>query len=357
MNGAPTPLFSPKPQTTAPVEDPVSSALGSAFSFVLVGIVILALGWLASGTRLVEPGHQAVVRRFGAVDRVAQAGLLLALPRPFEMVEIIPAPERQLMLDLGQLDVPERTPGKLIPTAIGGDPRTQGGYALTADAGVVHLRGTLVYTVEDPAAFAMQGPTVVPALRRLFQASVVMACAGRPLDGVLVASPDGSDAQRSEAEAVSRERLRADVLRLLNARLHALADHGPAIGVVAHRVDLAAFLPEAARPSFDAVVAAESTAARDIAEARTEATRLDQESQAQANALLSQAKAKAGEQLATARVATDRIRAVMGERDPGQRQLLLTRLYRERLDAVLSRAGATTLVSGDTQTRLLVPGR
>jgi regulator of protease activity HflC (stomatin/prohibitin superfamily) len=349
-------LFQQPVANEPPPSDPVGGAVGSAFRFLLIATVVLTLGWLASGTRLVQPGDQAVVRRFGAIDRVAPPGLLLAWPAPLETVELVPGPGRQLKLESNALDLLARGGANPLPMALDPDPRIDGGYALSGDAGAVHLRGTLVYTVDDPRAYATQGAALEPALRRAFQSALIAVSAARSLDHILVASPTLDDAQRTEAEAAGRERLRLDLLRHLNDRLAALRAAGRPLGIAPGRVDLAAYLLEAARPAFDAVITAEGEAAKQIAEARTAAEKSAQEAKAAAQSIVTLAQGAAAEQVAAAGVATDRVRAVMGEADPVQRQVLLTRLYRERLDAVIGRAGTTTLIGGD-DARIAAPGR
>lgn len=47
-----------------------------------------------SNVRQIDPQNRAVVLRLGALDRIQNAGLLLAWPRPFEQVVIVPAADR-----------------------------------------------------------------------------------------------------------------------------------------------------------------------------------------------------------------------------------------------------------------------
>lgn len=333
-------------------------AVRSAMRFLLAVSAVLALAWLASGLRQVEPGTQAVVLRLGAIDRVAQAGLLLAWPRPFEEVVVLPARERQHTLEVSRLDLREgereATPPGVKPPPF--DPRKDGGYVLTGDAGVAHLRASVTWQVSDARAFLLARERMPAALERATAASVIHACAGRGLDGVMVAGLAGDGSGRDERLAASRERLRGDVLALLNQRLGALA-----LGIEAGRVDLVASLPARARPAFDAVVAAEAAAARDVAEARTAATRAEQEAENERGRILSAAQAKAQEVVAAARVATDRVAALVDERDPERRTQLLRRLHRERLEAILkahATAGGTVMaVDGREPVKLYLPGR
>ena len=345
------------PRPAAPPSSPLDAAVRSAVGFMLAVALVLAAAWLASGIRQVEPGSQAVVLRFGAIDRTAQAGLVLAWPRPFEEVAVLPARERQHTLDVQRLDLRLRGPDDQ-PAGPGAafDPHRDGGYVLTGDAGVAHLRATVTWQVSDPRAYLLSRERVIPALERATASAAIHACAARGLDGVMVAGLAGEAAGRDERLAASRERLRGDVLALLNRRLAAMG-----LGVEAGRVDLVAALPARARPSFEAVVEAEAAAARDIAEARTAATRAAQEAASEAERIRSVALARAQETVAMARVATDRIAALAAERDPSRRAQLIQRLHRERLESVLralaAAGGTLTAVDGREPVRAWVGGR
>ncbi len=332
-------------------ESSLSATLRTTFRFLYVVVAVLCVVWLGSGIRPVEPGMQAVVFRSGAIDRTQGAGLVLAWPRPFEDIVLVPGPERQLSLDVTRLDLLGRDSGT-IPSGPGIDPRKDGGFILTGDSGVVHLRGTVTYGVSDARAYVLNRDRATVALERAFLAATIDACAGRSLDGVMVASPDSADQTRSESLAQSRERLRGDIMAGTNQRLSQLG-----LGITASRIDLTAFLPDRAKPSFDAVIAAESSAAKEIAEARTFATKQLQDTEAARAQVLADASGKAQEMLTAARVATDRINSVLAESSPERRSLLITRLYRERIETIIKNAAGVVTVPEGQSARLYVQGR
>jgi regulator of protease activity HflC (stomatin/prohibitin superfamily) len=355
------PLFKLTPAApAAPVvarpESPLSSAIRTAFRFLYVVVAVLALGWLGSGLRQVEPGSQAVILRFGAIDRVQGAGLVIAWPRPFEEVVLVPSRERQLSLEIGALDLLARDNDNAPAPLAGIDPRRDGGYVLTGDAGIAHLRGTVTYQVVDPRAWFLNRDRATAALRRAFCAAAIQACAGRGLDGVMVAGLTGDEAGSDERLAQSRERLRGDILAGINRRLAVLD-----LGIEAARTDLVAYLPEKAKPAFDAVAAAAAGAGRELAEARTAATKALQESESARAAILAQAQAKAQETVSTARVITDGIAALATLKDPAEKLRLAGRLHRDKLDLVmraLSAAGGSVIaVDGSQPVKVYVSGR
>jgi regulator of protease activity HflC (stomatin/prohibitin superfamily) len=115
-------------------------------------------------------------------------------------------------------------------------------------------------------------------------------------------------------------------------------------------------LPARAKPAFDAVLASESEAARVVARARTSSEQFRQQGERDRTEILQKVEAKAKETIAKARITTDRITALAAESAPERRALLLTRLYRERMQTILRRAGLVTLVDGKEPIRLLLPG-
>lgn len=325
----------------------LDQSVAIAFRFLYVAVGALALLWLGSGFQAVEPGSRAVVLRFGAVVRTTDAGLVWAWPRPIEEVVRLPGPERQLTQAVTALDVPGRAEGKARPGAEL-DLR-ENGYLITGDGGVVHLAGTVTYRVADPVAYLASRERLAPAIERAFCAGAIRAGAGRTIDGVLAAGAGASAAGDLQA-AERRERLAGDVRTVMNQALARVA-----AGVEVVRVDLNAGLPDRAKPFFEQVVAAESEAARKVAESRTDAERYRQDGQQQRTRLIEQAQAAAREEVVRATVATDRIAALAAEATPARRVLLLTRLYRERIEAILARAGSVSVVP-DGPVRLIVPG-
>jgi regulator of protease activity HflC (stomatin/prohibitin superfamily) len=345
-------------------EGALSQSIGIAFRFLQLGVVALALVWLASGMRQVEPDQQAVILRFGAVVREQGAGLVLAWPEPIEQVVLVPAPERMLTLPVTSLTLKETATNTLFPGRTRGfDLRRDGGHVLTGDVGgegVVHLDGKVVYRVVDPAAWLVARDVLEPALNRLFCASAVQACAARSLDGVLVARPDLVERgdvppERAGIDARDRESLRGDLVRAINERLDALAKNGGALGVRVERVEINAQLPPKAASAFQSVLDARQNAERDWNDARAEAERIAQRSRTDAEQMVKDAEARAGELVSDARVKTRGLAGLLAETDPERRRVLLARTWRERIEQILKDAQDVTAISADGA-RVILPG-
>ncbi|MQT92213.1 protease modulator HflK [Pseudomonas helleri] len=312
--------------------------------------VLAALGWLFGNVRSVGPESRAVVLRLGAEHRIQNAGLLLAWPRPFEQVVMLPSygrvTERKVELLL-RSDFSRRVDRGLAPAS---DATAGSGYLLTADAGIVQLEVRVFYQVVEPFAFARQGVHVEPALDRLVERNAVQVCASRDMDAILVARPElvGADTQVAER----RERLRGDLQQGINRSLAALKAAGADLGITVVRVDVQSSLPPSAVSAFNAVLTASQRAEQAVASARNEAAQRLQQATQSADRTVQVAQAQTRERLAQASADTSTIVGLAQQQDPG----LMLRLYRERVPAILSRAGSVTTVSPEDSGRLILQG-
>ncbi len=193
---------------------------------------------------------------------------------------------------------------------------------------------------------------MLPALDRLVARNAVQVCAARGLDTILVARPEllGNDS----AVAERRERLRGDLVQGINHSLAALAAAGSGLGIQVVRVDVQSSLPRNAVSAFNAVLTASQLAEQNVAKARTEAENSPRPPPG-ADRTLQLARAEAGERLAQARRDTASIVGLapaLGATDAG----LLWRLYRERVPAILGKAGSVGSVDPRDDGRLILQG-
>jgi regulator of protease activity HflC (stomatin/prohibitin superfamily) len=347
---------------SVPVEPPVTQSpwlQASRLAFLALYAVTLlaAVGWAVSNVREINPQDRAVVFRFGELDRVQNAGLLLAWPQPFEQVVLLPSADRvierhvETLLRSPTAQAADKVTSFATPMS---DALAGSGYLLTGDAGVVQLDVTAYYKVTDPRAFVLQGEHVLPALDRLVNRSALSLTAARDLDTILVARPElmGSDSQSAER----RERLRGDLVQGINTRLADLAATEVGLGVEVVRVDVQSSLPAAAVNAFNAVLTASQQADQAVANARTDAEKLNQTANQQADRVLQVAHAQASERLAKAQTDTAAVtglaQSIQNKSDPG----LLLRIYRERVPVILKQAGSVTTVDPRDDSRLIIQG-
>ncbi|MBA4710094.1 SPFH domain-containing protein [Aquitalea aquatica] len=323
---------------------------------LLLGVTLLAgLAWLFGHVRPIPADSQAVVLRFGAVERVQHAGLLLAWPSPIEEVLLLPAGER---LQQRQITGLARNAHALALDGAGtalrqmGDELAGSGYLLSGDLGVVQLNATVYYQIDDAMAYAVQGEQALPALDRLVSAAALQLSAGRDLDSILVSRGSTASGQL----AIQRERLRAELVAAANQRLQALRQRGVALGIRIVRIDLLSSLPHQAQAAFDAVLTADQTVERQLALARTAAAQQQQYASAAVSTLLNNARAHANERLAQARSETTEISALAPHMQQSDGPELLRQLYRNRMQSVLAKAGQLSTIAPDSSSRLILPG-
>ncbi|RIJ12434.1 protease modulator HflK [Pseudomonas sp. 91RF] len=345
------------PRGTNSLNSPWIQAGRLAFFALYAVTVLAALAWAFSNVRQIDPQNRAVVMHFGALDRIQNAGLLLAWPQPFEQVVLLPAADRVIERRVENL---LRSPAAIQADRVAtfatpiSDALAGSGYLLTGDAGVVQLDVRVFYKVTDPYDFVLQGDHVLPALDRLVTRSAVALTAARDLDTILVARPEliGADNQAAER----RERLRGDLVQGINRRLAELKSSGQGIGIEVARVDVQSSLPEPAVGAFNAVLTASQQADKAVANARTDAEKITQTANELADRTLQVAHAQAGERLAKASADTATVMSLAQARQQGTDPQMLLRLYRERIPKILGQAGSVTTVDPKDDSRLIIQG-
>lgn len=78
----------------------LSEAVRLSFRAGFVAVLLLAVGWAVGGLRQVPSDSRAVVLRSGQIERVREAGLVLAWPNPIEQTILVPAYDRQVALKI-----------------------------------------------------------------------------------------------------------------------------------------------------------------------------------------------------------------------------------------------------------------
>lgn len=337
-----------------------------SFQGLFILVFLLAAGWAVSNCRQVPPESRAMVLRFGTVVRQAGAGLLVALPQPFEHVIILPSADRQIEFKVSAFRPSEKADRfftqerianstALPPAAVSDDPRQNTGMLLTGDMSVVHFDATLFYQITDANTYILSSEHVTPALTRLFVASAVTIAAKRDLDTILVARPELNTS--SDTARAGRESVRADLVNEVNRRLADLADHSAGLGIQVSRVDLVPSIPAEAKGAFDAVLYAVQEAETATAAARTEAETTAQKANQDKDRILTDAQAMAQERVTQAQTRTAAITALAQGAQSGLSADMVSRqLYQERVGGLLGQAGKVFTTDGAGSARMIVPG-
>jgi regulator of protease activity HflC (stomatin/prohibitin superfamily) len=331
---------------------PWGQAVVLSFRFLFVAAALIAAGWLVSNFQQIPADSQAVVMRFGSVARIHGSGLLLAWPRPIEQVVVLPAAARQLQLPIRRYaDSQGGSVSQGFDTS--SDPTLNSAFLLTGDSGVVHLEAQVFYQINDPLAYMIAASHIEPALERLFLASAVAMMAGRDLDSVLVARPEIA----SEAtEASRRERLRSDLMSAVNRRLADLGRQGASLGINVSRVDLVPSIPAGAKQAFENVLIVTQDAEARAAVARTGAEMTSQEANRNKDRIAASATAAAEEAITNAKAQTAPIEALAQQSRDMSRNMQLTRVYYDRVEALLKKAKRVDVVDRSGAVRTILPG-
>lgn len=330
----------------------LTQAVGLGFRAGFVAVLLLAIGWAVSGFRQVPPDSRAVVLRFGQIERVRDAGLLLAWPNPIEQIVMVPAYDRQVPLPIAvpansgpsaQTDFQLHQPDDVVTIRHQRD-AWNGQYFLTGDGSVVQFQGTLFYSVTNPTAYVLSRESVDPALQRLYRATAAMMAARHDLDDFLVARPEDAAHPIDNDVAARRQALRGQIVAAINDRLAALRRSGSDLGVEVSRIDVLALLPPLAKAAFDDVLTASQIADQTVAAARTDAAHIVQAAQRAHDSSRAEAEAAAEEQVRVASAQTADVGVLHAEITPANRDSLLGQYYRDRIGAILRKIGSVTTV-------------
>ncbi|SEE21488.1 Regulator of protease activity HflC, stomatin/prohibitin superfamily [Rhizobiales bacterium GAS188] len=343
----------PEPKGAPELRGAWAQSLQIVFRLLFAGMLALAALWGVNNIRKIPAESRAVVLRFGEFDRVRDAGLLLAWPRPIEEVVIIPA--RATQIRLGNANDPRPPANNYLGLRNDAAARSNVDFFLTGDGGVVHLDAHIYYQITDPSAYVLAAAHVEPALYRIYESSALSLIAARELDDILVARPERPEEEASLA-AGRRQQLHIDLVTAMNARLADLARRQAGLGVEISRIDLSAALRSRAAEAYNDVLTAVQGADQRIAEARTGAERSGQQADQKHDQIIMSARAVAAERLSQATSQTAEIAALADQMKTSSREALLTQVFNERIGPILKKVGQVTAVDPSNGTRLIIPG-
>lgn len=298
--------------------------------YLILGILIL--GYAATGIYQVQPGEQAVVRRFGRVmDQPRLPGLNVGLPWGLDRVDRIAVDEqRQVIVGVTGDEV-----GNLVTAPQG--------QVLTGDNQLIDLRATIYYRVarEEPHAvvqYVLNAERVESMIFRAAEVALTKTLASERVDAVLLG-------QVKQLE----QRLQENLARTL-------ASYG--MGVAIESVNLTYVQP----PSEVAEVFREVNRARtqkeiaerealgasqtDVSAARQEARRIETAAQAAAR-----------DQVARALAEADNFRALWAkykDTNTDVQNAMLT-LYLQEMRFILSRMQVRTLSDQNVDQTVTLP--
>jgi modulator of FtsH protease HflK len=273
---------------------------------VLFVLVIVAMVGLiaASGLRVVRPGEQIVVRRFGrVVDPTWRPGLHWGFPLGIDRFDRV------------RTDVVRRlNVGSAASLDASDDPSA--GEFLTGDLNLVRIQAIVQYRVDSPADFIVRSVDTESLLRRLAEASLSGSLARRGIDPVLRADRQiiTREVERALKDAVDRHRLGLEILGV------SLTEARP---------------PSEVAADFVAAQSAESQRDRRGNEARTYSDTTVTAAKAASQAQLDRARAAAQRKVVGSRAQAQRFLKLMAEAQRS-RSLTIQRIYLDSMKALLN---------------------
>ncbi len=233
---------------------------------LILAILILAVGYAATGVAQVQPGERGLVRRFGRfVDRVGP-GLHIGWPYPFERIDRV-ALDRVRRLAVGYQ--PDRDEEIISPP----------GQMLTGDHNLINVEALIDYTLEEDALerFVLQADRVEGFLTRAAESLIAEYAAANTVDEVLL-------------------RGKLDIPGLLLVKLQEQIDaYGLGITILGSSVSYL-YPPSEVKLAFDEVNRAQTAIRTREHEANQEAEKKRRQTEAESNRIETLARAYAIEQ-------------------------------------------------------------
>ena len=273
-------------------------------------LALLALEWAVTGIRVIREDEHGVVLRWGAVDRVAPAGILFTLPWPVERTIPVKTSEVRTM-PVGY---------KLVDSIRGIPPDANEIEWITGDTNIINLTLTLKYSVGDPVDYLFRvGPIDSDFLvRQCAEASLSALIATLPVDELLTSG-------KIRVQEETRKRTQG-MLAELEAGIRIVSVNLGSVEPPASVID-----------AFNEVSTAKSERARLINQADGYRRDLIPRARAMAGRLVQRAHSYEAETVQRARGQTSQYLQLLSEARKA-RQITETRLYLEALERILPRA-------------------
>jgi membrane protease subunit HflK len=292
-----------------------------AWIFTLLGLTAGLAA--ASGIRVVQPGEQMVIRRFGRlVEPSWGPGLHWGLPFGFDRFDRVRTDEvRRLNVGLAE----SITAADL-----------SAGEFLTGDLNLVRVRAVVQFHVDRPRDYVLQSGDVETLLVRRAEASLARALSRREIDPVLRVERRGiaGEMERDLKETINREHLGVAILDV------SLVETRP---------------PNEVAPDFAEAQSAESRRDGRVRDASTQAEATVASAQATARARLERARGEADRLVLSSRAQARRFVSLLTQARSA-RTLTLHRMYLDSLRALLANTRRKVVVPDGEEVDLTVLG-
>jgi membrane protease subunit HflK len=190
-NGLPEPGLPPETPVDAGSQA-LAEALRSSFAIVKFVMVLLVLVFLASGFFTVGPQERAIILRFGkpvgeGEKALLGPGLHWSFPYPIdESIKVSIGGLQQISSTVGwYAQTPEQALLGVEPMAGPTLTPLVDGYAITADANIIHTRATLTCRIKDPIQYVFNFVNASNAVQSALDNALLWAASQFKVDDVL----------------------------------------------------------------------------------------------------------------------------------------------------------------------------
>ena len=288
----------------------------SAISSIIA--VAIVLWGLSSSYYTVQPEERAVVKRFGAVIKIADPGLHFKVPFGIDQLEFV-ATERVLKQEFGF-----RTEGAGERTRYSEMDFPDESLMLSGDLNIIDVGWVVQYRISDPMKFlySMREPT--RTLRDISE-SVMRRAVGNRLGSEVLTTA------------------RVEIANLVHEEIQEAMDRYEA-GIHVVTVQLQDVVPPArVQPAFNEVNEARQERERMINEATKRANQEIPRAKGIANRTIAESEGYATERVNAAYGETARFKSILAEYQVAP-EVTRTRLYLETLNTVLPKVGSVLVV-------------
>ncbi len=286
---------------------------------ILLLLLVIIVHYFITGITTIREDEQGVVTRFGAVKRIAPAGILFTQPWPIERVTKLKTTEVRTM-PVGY---------KLVDAIRNIAPRPREVEWITGDKNIINLTLTIKYSISDAVKYLYRvGPRDTDFLiRRSAEACITSLIATMPVDDVLTSG-------KTYIQEETRRQTQS-ALNFLDAGIRLVS------------VDLGAVEPPSnVIDAFNDVATAKSDKAKVINQADGYQRDLIPRARARADRLISDALRYRTETITSAQMDSTSFCQLLQEADKA-RDITETRIYLETVSRALKRA--KTLVIDENQ--------
>jgi membrane protease subunit HflK len=303
----------------------LSDALRSSFVIVKIIMIILVAVFLGSGVFTVPSQQHAIKLRFGkpvgaGEKMLLEPGLHWSFPYPIDDKVFIPMAQQTVKSSVGWYAVtPEQEAAKDEPYAGPSLNPAVDGYAITADANIIHARATLNYRITDPLKYAMNFVTASNLVQNALDNAIVFAAARTKVD----------DALRLDRIGFQE--------RVLNRTRELTEKYGLGITFDASTLTLEGIPPRYLKEQFEAVNSADAERRKMIDKAQGDASRIRSAAQSDSSEIVNSGTIDATRLVESVRSEADYFlnQLPLYDRNPG---LFMARLQVDSLARALTNA-------------------